>query len=659
MANQVLELVISWFLNVEKYLLTKVSWPSWALRAILILSYIVAILGIVDLTVGNNSDNGDKSSPADSNNKKKVSTQFRNFQFQYLLVYILIMLADWLQGTNMYTLYSSYGVDVGALFLTGFLSSAVFGTFLGIYVDKWGRRLGCVIFCVLEIIINGLEHINSMPLLMFGRVLGGLSTSLLFSAFESWMVTEHRKRNFDEDLLSSTFSISSWGNGVVAIAAGILAKYSYDMIEQVSPGTGHIGPFQLAIALTVLSLVFIWYWPENYGQGDGGDDEQKNTQQQQQGGGEGILKDDTKNEQTSTTTTTASASVTATTTSNSGTEKTSKESHAVEMWLTRVVGLSPSTDKKILKRFRQQHIHSFNELELLAMYELEKKPSLDYLTNTFDMTIGQALTFLDHLKKLSSYQEGQKIQKQCSVWAQEEWDLQQSQPRQQGKSAKNVPGNDADGEKDDEVVWSIFSSFTHSLGEILKSPTMMCLGLSQAFFEGAMYTFVFMWVPALMQVNKEVVSNVGLVFSCLMLAMTIGGILFGLVLPYFPGGAEGLTVFVYIVAAMSMAVPIITFEFWPMFIAFLVFEAMVGMFNSCGGMLRSKYYPGHLQSSIMSVFRVPLNLLVVLGTNLTNKANDKESLGFVFGVTVGMHLIAVVLQLMLQAFSSRNKPKSD
>ena len=68
-----------------------------------------------------------------------------------------------------------------------------------------------------------------MPLLLLGRVLGGLSTSLLFSAFESWMVSEHRKRGFAEDLLTSTFAISSWGNGVMAICAGIFAQISSGM----------------------------------------------------------------------------------------------------------------------------------------------------------------------------------------------------------------------------------------------------------------------------------------------------------------------------------------------------------------------------------------------------------------------------------------------
>jgi MFS family permease len=115
-------------------------------------------------------------------------------------------------------------VNVGSLFLTGFLSSAVFGTFLGIYVDTYGRKLGCIVFCVLEIVINILEHVPNMNALLIGRVLGGMSTSLLFTAFESWMVSEHRKRGFEEEWLASTFSIASWGNGFGAILAGLLAQ---------------------------------------------------------------------------------------------------------------------------------------------------------------------------------------------------------------------------------------------------------------------------------------------------------------------------------------------------------------------------------------------------------------------------------------------------
>ena len=110
---------------------------------------------------------------------------------------------------------------------------------------------------------------TSLHTAFIGRVLGGVSTSLLFSAFESWMVTEHRRRGFPEELLASTFSICSWGNGVVAIVAGFLAQIAADI-------SGDIGPFQLAILLTALSLLLILFWRENYG-GDSSESSQSST----------------------------------------------------------------------------------------------------------------------------------------------------------------------------------------------------------------------------------------------------------------------------------------------------------------------------------------------------------------------------------------------
>ena len=141
--------------------------------------------------------------------QSKLHAEFDSFRRQYIGVYLVIMLADWMQGTHMYTLYLSYGVNISALFLTGFLSGAIFAPFLGSAVDKFGRKKSCIVYCVLEIIINTLEHSTNFRLLLLGRVLGGISTNLLFSAFESWMTTEHRHRGFPEAWLARTYSAVS------------------------------------------------------------------------------------------------------------------------------------------------------------------------------------------------------------------------------------------------------------------------------------------------------------------------------------------------------------------------------------------------------------------------------------------------------------------
>jgi hypothetical protein len=42
------------------------------------------------------------------------------------------------------------------------------------------------VFCLLEVGINLLEHVNDFHLLALGRVMGGISTNILFTAFETW-----------------------------------------------------------------------------------------------------------------------------------------------------------------------------------------------------------------------------------------------------------------------------------------------------------------------------------------------------------------------------------------------------------------------------------------------------------------------------------------
>ncbi|KAG9415361.1 hypothetical protein AC1031_008803 [Aphanomyces cochlioides] len=140
--------------------------------------------------------------------------------------------------------------------MIGFMSSALSSGFVGHFVDAFGRKNACLVFCLLEILINLIEHVPSFTVLAVGRILGGISTSLLFSAFESWMVTEHRRRKFHESLLPSTFALASEGNGLVAILAGLVAQVAADAF-------GDIAPFQLAVVATIVAAIWILQWPSD------------------------------------------------------------------------------------------------------------------------------------------------------------------------------------------------------------------------------------------------------------------------------------------------------------------------------------------------------------------------------------------------------------
>lgn len=200
--------------------------------------------------------------------------EFKGFQRTYLVVYLFAMFADWCQGPYVYALYESYGFSVednALLFVCGFGSSAAFGTFIGSMADRSGRRLFALLYCVLYIVSCLTKHVNWFPILMVGRVTGGIATSLLFSVFDSWLICEHIKRGFDEDLLGSTFSNAIFGNSIVAILAGRVSQFAADFKELSSISGnvmygGYCAPFDVAICfLVICSVMLLALWTENYG----------------------------------------------------------------------------------------------------------------------------------------------------------------------------------------------------------------------------------------------------------------------------------------------------------------------------------------------------------------------------------------------------------
>jgi len=199
---------------------------------------------------------------------------FVKFQNTYLSVYLLAMFGDWLQGPYVYALYDSYGFssdDIATLFVAGFGSSMVFGTFIGSLADKMGRKKFATLYCMLYILSCFTKHSPNYWVLMVGRILGGIATSLLFSVFDSWLVAEHNARGFDSDLLGDTFSKATFGNYLVAIVSGLIANYAAEakpltrVSDMIYTG-GFCSPFDLAVLfLTLCGIMIATFWSENFG----------------------------------------------------------------------------------------------------------------------------------------------------------------------------------------------------------------------------------------------------------------------------------------------------------------------------------------------------------------------------------------------------------
>lgn len=197
---------------------------------------------------------------------------------KYLLVYLLATLSDWLQGPYVYALYDAYGYsqhDIAVLFVAGFGSSMVFGSFVGGMADWGGRRRFIVIFAITYAASCLTKHFKDFNILMLGRLLGGVATSLLFSVFEAWLIRSHADAKLSKPFLSKSFAYAQYGNSVIAIIAGLVANKAANSTEMASMSGdgdlvyfgGYLNPFDMSLVALILCGTFAaLLWEENYGE---------------------------------------------------------------------------------------------------------------------------------------------------------------------------------------------------------------------------------------------------------------------------------------------------------------------------------------------------------------------------------------------------------
>mmetsp|Transcript_10911 Transcript_10911/g.14208 ORF Transcript_10911/g.14208 Transcript_10911/m.14208 type:complete len:454 (+) Transcript_10911:283-1644(+) len=203
---------------------------------------------------------------------------FKNFQRTFLAVYLLCCAADWIQGPYLYKLYAYYGFskgEIGSLFVTGYVSSGVFGTIIAGMADSVGRRKTCLAFCAFYGLSCLTKHVPNFNILLIGRILGGISTSILFSVFETWYMHEHQRRHaYPDSWLVETLSLMTFGSSVVAIGTGVLAAILVDFAPPpfIDFSGGIVTPpsilvvFDCAILfLIIAAVIMVKKWPENDG----------------------------------------------------------------------------------------------------------------------------------------------------------------------------------------------------------------------------------------------------------------------------------------------------------------------------------------------------------------------------------------------------------
>ena len=130
-----------------------------------------------------------------------------------------------------------------------------------------GRRKLCLIFCVTYTLACACINIPSIPVLFFGRLLGGISTSILFSAFETWLISSATTAGLPSADLSTIMGRATLLNGFVATAAGVISNHLVGATNNLA------SPFIASGLVLLIGWVVIRVtWSENYGAGGGLED---------------------------------------------------------------------------------------------------------------------------------------------------------------------------------------------------------------------------------------------------------------------------------------------------------------------------------------------------------------------------------------------------
>ena len=406
------------------------------------------------------------------------------------------------------------------MYALGFISGAITSPFIGPIADKIGRKRAAILYCLLEIIINYFEQYPVFTGLILSRIIGGVTTNLLFSVFESWLITEHRKRGFEEKKLEIILRDSTIASNSAAVVSGYFAHC-------LAAKFGPVGPFQGAVGLTVVALGTVGLlWSENYGK-----------------------------------------------------MSKPKESHS---WRSN-------------------------------MSEYHGDDTCNSIFSAINMTI---ILFID-----GAY---------------------------------------------------------HT---ILKDSNITRIGIIEGLTEGSLETFVFLWAPALSTyaesasrqtwgISRNGEPEYGLIFGSFMFFGMVGGLLesttrraIAHILPgscqkrrikkdkdqvgeVNPMSAHILCTICYLMSSILFLTPSLVskenpFAFNMCFVAFLIYEIMIGLYMPCQGVIRSIYMPNESICSIMTMLRVIVNIVAALGVYSTNLI----PFTFVFNVLSIMMASAAILEI--------------
>jgi len=226
---------MSWFYEIEDPTEPTFYYPVLIFLTLLIMG-LRAFIHILKKTSG--TINLEDTLLADVDYPVNLMDRKDSLRYRYLICYILTKANIWAKTAYLWTLYNKvHGFNVNEiaiLYLIDNLSTLVFSPITGSLADIFGRKLFCIVYCVLVVSNLSLRLTESRSLAYVAQVLTGISATLINTTFESWVNYEASKefgenKKEKEKFLKKLFKTQTLIDSVVSIIASCVSAFFYNI----------------------------------------------------------------------------------------------------------------------------------------------------------------------------------------------------------------------------------------------------------------------------------------------------------------------------------------------------------------------------------------------------------------------------------------------
>lgn len=132
-----------------------------------------------------------------------------------------------------------------------------------------------------------------------------------------------------------------------------------------------------------------------------------------------------------------------------------------------------------------------------------------------------------------------------------------------------------------------------------------------------LHTFIFSWVPNVKELNAN--ADTSYLFMIMMMSLMAGGAIFKIAYNYFDDNSFAVAKLTSFFAILGFWFISFGGSYQTTYIGYIFYEISVGLFYPAYSKIKSEYLPAKCTGSLMTIFKVPFNLVVVILLITTNK----------------------------------------